>query len=242
MHKVLYNFFTCSCSAEVWFSKLQCHWGWCCQCHIGSSTSFWRLWLWLHCDSPVHEWVGYWWVCLYCSNCQGLVISDITLTSQWSFPFLSQQLAMTIHLVLTLWASLLVNCMPPWWCLPWTTTLQSYQRTSWLQLPPLTNQVLLRLSHPTQHSSLLRIMIQVLYILSMKCVGWATYVCMHTCMYVIFVHVMYICTYSIYAYVIVIELHIAASEVEVEVLHVCSINSSVWLASMRSCCANGVGV
>ena len=41
------------------------------------------------------------------------------------------QMAVTIKVVHTMWPSLLVKCMPPWWCLPWTTTLQSYQRTSW---------------------------------------------------------------------------------------------------------------
>ena len=97
----------------------------------------------------------------YCSNCQGLVISDVSFTSQWSFPFPSQQLAMTIHLVRTLWTSLLVNCMPPWWCLPLTTTQQSYQSTSVWRLSPLTNQMLLWLSHPARHSSLLKIMTQV---------------------------------------------------------------------------------
>ena len=139
MHKVLYNVFTCSCSADVCSTKLHCHWGQFSQYHIESSSSFWRLWLYLHCDSPVHEWVSYWWVCFCCSNCQGLVILDITFTSQWSFPFSSQQLAMTIHLVRTLWTSLLVKHQPPWWCLPWTTTQQSYQSTSVWRLPPLTN-------------------------------------------------------------------------------------------------------
>jgi len=58
------KFFTCSHSAEVCSTNLQCHWGWFSQYHFGSSSTFWRLWLQLHCDSPVHEWVSYWWVCL----------------------------------------------------------------------------------------------------------------------------------------------------------------------------------
>ena len=53
------------------------------------------------------------------------------------------QLAVTIKVVHTMWPSLLVKCMSPWWCLPWTTTLQSNQSTSvwcsWWWSTPLTN-------------------------------------------------------------------------------------------------------
>ena len=93
---------------------------------------------------------------------------------------------MTIHLAHTLWASVLVSCMPPWWCLPWTTTLQSCQSTLHWWSPLWTDQTLWRLAHPTLQSSLLKIMMVRVCVCACVCTweyhGWVEsfiYVCTH---------------------------------------------------------------
>ena len=71
------------------------------------------------------------------------------------------QLAVTSHLVHTLWASVLVSHMPSWRSLLLMTTQQSCQSTLHWWSPLWTDQMLWRLAHPTLQPSLLKIMNQV---------------------------------------------------------------------------------
>ena len=131
--------------------------------------------------------------------------SSSTLTlhlSGYLSPFPCQQLAMTIHLVHTLWPSLLVKCQPTWHCLPWMTAQQSYQSTWWLWLSPLTNQRLLRLSHPTWHSSLLLMTIQVLH-LHAHSAHDSVHVSNGLCMYIQYVHVLCVCYNAFNVFVLI---------------------------------------
>ena len=159
LHVMYWNIFTCSRSTEVRITEPHCHWGWCSQYHVGSNESCWWLRVWLHCVSPVYEWVSYWWVC-NCQDCMVIFCNSIPWSSCLS-PLPTWQLAMTLKVVHTLWPSVLIKRMPPWWCLPLTIWQQSFQSTSRWWLPPLTNQVLLRLVHPTWQLSPSRMMIQV---------------------------------------------------------------------------------